>query len=311
MFVAEGVVVVPVVVDVGPRDGLQDEAMVLDPVKRAEYINRLSSAGFERIEVTSFVNPARVPQMANAEAVISKLTKKSLSGASALVLNERGLERAGLAGIREINYVAVVTDTFSLRNQGFDTASSLSRWDTIRNQCEADKIKTTLTLAAAFGCPFEGEVSNNYLYSLLLRVADSPPDEICVADTIGAAVPTDVIRILNLVKEVLPAVRTRLHCHNTRNSGMANAYAAVVWGVGALDSSTGGLGGCPFSNSTTGNIPSEDLIYMLDRMGYDTGIRLSEVIDTASWICGELNRDPDGMLVSAGQFPPGYDATND
>ena len=302
---------VPVVVDVGPRDGLQDEAMVLDPAMRAEYINRLSSAGFERIEITSFVNPARVPQMANAEDVISKLTKKSLSGASALVLNERGLERAVLAGIREINYVAVVTDTFSLRNQGFDTASSLSRWKTIRNQCEADNIKTTLTMAAAFGCPFEGEVSNSYLHSLLLRVADFPPDEICVADTIGVAVPTDVIRILNLVQEVLPAVRTRLHCHNTRNSGMANAYAAVVWGVGSLDSSTGGLGGCPFSNSTTGNIPSEDLIYMLERMGYDTGIRLSEVIDTASWVCGELNRVPDGMVVSAGQFPPIYDATND
>ena len=223
-------------------------------------------------------------------------------------MNERGLERAQDAGIREITYVVVVTDTFSQNNQGFDTVSSLNRWAMIRNRCEADRIKTTLTLAAAFGCPFEGEVSTSHLRSLLIRVADTPPEEICMVDTIGVAVPTDVVRRLDLVTEVLPEVRTRLHCHNTRNSGLANAYAGLIWGVGALDSSTGGLGGCPFSISSTGNIPSEDLIYMLERMGYDTGIRLREVIDTASWICGELDREPDGMVVNAGVFPPEVNA---
>lgn len=300
----------PVLVDVGPRDGLQDEPIVLDPRTRADYANRLANSGFRRIEVTSFVNPERVPQMADAERVVENLSEASLAASSALVLNEQGLQRAHKSGLGEINYVVVSTDTFSLRNQGFSTSDSIKRWSKVWQLCQEHGIRTTLTLAAAFGCPFEGEVPVDRLRCILSSVVGSPPDEICLADTIGVAVPTDIVERLDLVKEVVPQARTRLHCHNTRNTGLANAYAATIWGVEALDASTGGLGGCPFSPSSTGNVPSEDLIYMLERMGHDTGIRLLDIIDTASWVCAELNRTPTGMVVSAGQFPPVVDSTD-
>ncbi len=293
-----------VLVDVSPRDGLQDEQVVLSPKVRAEFISRLAIAGFERIEAVSFVNPERVPQMAGAEEVIQQVPDKYRDCLSALVLNEKGLERADDSGIREVNYVIVATDDFSLKNQGFDTNESVDRWLNVQQKCEQLDIRATLTIGAAFGCPYSGEVNIDHLNSLLQKVVDSPPFEICLADTIGAAAPNDVLNKLDLVRDFLPDSLTRLHCHNSRNLGLANAYAAIVWGVDALDASTAGLGGCPFSVAATGNIPSEDLIYMLQRMGIENRVELSNLLEISSWVCEKLGRESSGMLQNVGLFPP-------
>ena len=293
----------PTLVDVSPRDGLQDESITLSPRDRADFICRLAEAGFTRIEATSFVNPQKVPQMSEAEEVIKLISDSCEAQLSALVLNERGLERAADSGIREINYVVVATDEFSLKNQGFDTNESLNRWFRVQERSQELEIKATLTIGAAFGCPYSGEVPLKHLESLLEKIRDSHPFEICLADTIGAAAPTDVIDKLNLVKDIHPDALTRLHCHNSRNLGLANAYAATVWGVDVLDSSAAGLGGCPFSVSATGNIPSEDLIYMLERMGIYTGIQLKKLLEISSWVCEKLDRESSGMLQNVGLFP--------
>ena len=293
----------PILVDVSPRDGLQDEAITLSPKNRADFIQRLAAVGFRRIEATSFVNPQRVPQMSEAEEVIKLIPADCEAQLSALVLNERGLERAFESGIKEINYVIVATDEFSIKNQGCDTNESLKRWFRVQEKSLELDIKATLTVGAAFGCPYSGEVSLEHLSSLLEKINGSNPFEVCLADTIGAAAPTDVIKKLDLVKEILPGSLTRLHCHNSRNLGLANAYAAAIWGVDVLDSSAAGLGGCPFSVSATGNIPSEDLIYMFERMGISTGIQLSNLLDVSSWVCKKLNRESAGMLQNVGLFP--------
>ncbi len=293
-----------VLIDVSPRDGLQDEHIVLSPKIRAEFISRLAIAGFERIEATSFVNPKKVPQMTEAEEVIEQVPEEYRGRLSALVLNEKGLERASSSGIREINYVVVATDDFSLKNQGFDTNESVDRWLNVQQKCEELGIRATLTIGAAFGCPYSGEVDIDHLNLLLQKIIESPPFEICLADTIGAAAPNDVLEKLSLVRDLLPDSLTRLHCHNSRNLGLANAYAAIIWGVDALDSSTAGLGGCPFSVGATGNIPSEDLIYMLQRMGIENHVDLGNLLDVASWICKKLERESSGMLQNVGVFPP-------
>jgi hydroxymethylglutaryl-CoA lyase len=291
--------------EVGPRDGLQMEPGVVPTAVKAELIERLLRAGLKRIEVTSFVNPKKVPQMADAEELLGRLRRPEGVWFTGLVLNRKGLDRAIAAGCNEIGMVVVASDTFNRRNQGVSTEESVGAWlDIARNARDAG-IRAQVTVSAAFGCPFEGEVPVQRVLDIARRVADAGPYEICFADTIGAGVPAQVTNLLTRARDALPGVRLRCHFHNTRNTGIANAYAALEAGAAALDASIGGVGGCPFAPAATGNIASEDLLYMLQRSGVETGVSLTALIDTARWLQEQLGRPIPGMLMKAGPFPKG------
>ena len=291
------------IVEVGPRDGLQSEPGVMPTAAKIEFIERLIDAGLRRLEVTSFVNPKKVPQMADAEQVLAGLNKRADVRYVGLVLNHKGFERAVAAGCNEIGMAVVASDTFNRRNQGVGTEESIAAWLEIAKAAHAAGVRPQVTVSAAFGCPFEGEISVDRVIEVAKRVAEANPYEVAFADTIGVGVPSQVTEILTRAREALPGVRLRAHFHNTRNTGLANAYAAVVAGVSALDSSAGGIGGCPFAPAATGNIPTEDLVYMLERMGVSTGIDLDKLLATGEWLQQTLGRNVPGMLLKAGGFP--------
>jgi hydroxymethylglutaryl-CoA lyase len=292
------------IVEVGPRDGLQSEPGVLPTASKVEFIERAIAAGVRRVEVTSFVNPKRVPQMADAEAVLAGLPRREGVHYIGLVLNRRGLERAAAAGCNEIGMAVVASDTFSRRNQGVSTEESIAAWLDIAAAARQAGIRPQVTVSAAFGCPFEGEVPVERVVEIARRVAEAQPFEIALADTIGVGVPAQVLELVGRVREAVPGLALRCHFHNTRNTGLANAFAAVQAGVKTLDASLGGIGGCPFAPAATGNIPTEDLVYMLHRSGYETGISLSEALSTSRWLQEQLGHPVPGMLVKAGDFPP-------
>ncbi len=292
------------IVEVGPRDGLQSEPGVLPTAAKIELIERLVDAGLRRLEVTSFVNPKKVPQMADAELVLAGLRKREGVRYIGLVLNQKGFERALAAGCNEVGMAVVASDTFNRRNQGVGTDDSIAAWLAIAREAKAAGIRAQVTVSAAFGCPFEGEMPVDRVLEVAKRVAEAEPFEIAFADTIGVGVPAQVSEIIGRAREVLPkTVQLRAHFHNTRNTGLANAYAAVEAGVSALDSSVGGIGGCPFAPAATGNIPTEDLVYMLSRSGFQTGIDLDKLVTATEWLQQALGRSVPGMLVKAGNFP--------
>jgi len=292
------------IVEVGPRDGLQSESQVLPTATKIEFIRRLRAAGLTRIEVASFVNPKRVPQMADAEAVMDQLRPEA-AGARfiGLILNRKGFDRAREAGCTEVGMAIAASESFSQRNQGCSIDEGVQAWLDIAQAAKAAGIRAQITLSTAFGCPFEGEVPAAQVLALAERVARGDPDEIAVADTIGVAAPSQVSELIGRLRSALPSARLRAHFHNTRNTGLANAYAAVLAGVQALDASCGGIGGCPFAPAATGNIPTEDLIYMLHRMGVQTGVDLPALLDTSRWLQEALAHAVPGMLVKAGLFP--------
>jgi hydroxymethylglutaryl-CoA lyase len=291
------------IVEVGPRDGLQSEPGVLPTATKVEFIERAIAAGVRRIEVTSFVNPKKVPQMADAEEVLKALPRRDGVHYVGLVLNRKGFDRAAAAGCNEIGMAVVASDTFNRRNQGVSTEESIAAWLDIAAAAQQAGIRPQITISAAFGCPFEGEVAPERVIEVARRVAEARPFEIALADTIGVGVPAQVTELVSRVREAVPGVRLRCHFHNTRNTGLANAFAAVQAGVSTLDSSLGGIGGCPFAPAATGNIPTEDLVYMLHRSGYETGIDLDRAIETGKWLQEQLGRPVPGMLVKAGAFP--------
>jgi hydroxymethylglutaryl-CoA lyase len=292
------------IVEVGPRDGLQSEAQVLPTDRKVEFVRRLVAAGLRRIEVASFVNPNRVPQMADAEAVLAALGGDPVGGRFiGLVLNRRGFDRARAAGCTEIGMAIAASESFSLRNQGLSIEAGISAWLDIAAAARDAGMRAQITISTAFGCPFEGEVPVSKVREIAERLAAGAPDEIAVADTIGVAVPTQVTGLIGALRAALPHVRLRAHFHNTRNTGIANAYAAVEAGVRTLDASCGGIGGCPFAPAATGNIPTEDLVYMLQRMGIDTGVDLPALLETSRWLQGVLDHPVPGMVVKAGLFP--------
>ena len=290
-------------VEVGPRDGLQNEAVAVGTATKIEFINRAVAAGIRRIEVASFVNPKRVPQMADAEDILKTLPRRAGVHYIGLVLNRRGFERAQAAGCSEIGMVVAATDRFNERNQGATTDQSVAAWLDIARVARTAGIRAQVTISAAFGCPFDGEVPVARVVELARRVAEPGPIEIALADTIGAGVPSQVTELFGEVRAAVPDVTLRGHFHNTRNTGIANAYAAVEAGVGVLDASCGGIGGCPFAPAATGNIPTEDLLYMLARMGVTTGVDLEALIATSRWLQAQLGHAVPGMLVKAGSFP--------
>lgn len=292
------------IVEVGPRDGLQNESVHFDTARKRDFILRLLDSGLRRMEVASFVNPKRVPQMADAEALLESLPQDRGARYVGLVLNPRGVERALRTAVHELNFVIVASDTFNRKNQGVSTADSLAAWFEIARLAQEAKVPCGLTLAASFGCPYEGEVPLSQLVALAQRAAEAGPAEIALADTIGVAVPAEVTRRVEAVRGAVGNTPLRCHFHNTRNTGLANAWAAWQAGVRVLDASAGGIGGCPFAPSATGNIPTEDLAYLLGRSGVETGVALPRLLETTHWLEAQLQRPVPGLLGRAGPFPP-------
>jgi len=276
---------------------------VLATPLKLELISRLVDAGVRRVEVASFVNPKRVPQMADAEAVMAGLPKRPDVQYVGLVLNRRGFDRALAAGCTEIGMVTAATDTFAQRNQGASIEETIAAWEEIAPLARAAGIRAQVTISVSFGCPFEGEVAPARVIEIARRLAASKPVEIAIADTIGVAVPTQVTALVEQLLPALSGVPLRCHFHNTRNTAVANAYAAVMAGVHTLDSSVGGIGGCPFAPNATGNVATEDLLYMLSRSGFETGIDLGRLIETARWLQEQRGRPVPSMVSKAGGFP--------
>jgi len=261
-------------------------------------------AGARRIEVTSFVNPARVPQMADADELMTALPRHEGVRYAGLVMNRRGLDRALARNVDEIDVVVVATDTFCQRNQGMSTAEACETAAELVAEARAAGVSSTITVGASFGCPFEGEVPTDRLREVVQRVVDAGADELALADTIGVAVPSDVKARLGLARELAGSdMPLRVHLHDTRHTGVANAVAAVESGVATLDASIGGAGGCPFAPNATGNVATEDLVYLFDRMGIASGLDLASTTATAAWLEERLGTPLPGALLRAGNFP--------
>jgi len=291
------------IIEVGPRDGLQSEPELLSTETKLEYINRAIDAGIRRMEVTSFVHPKRVPQMADAEAIVRGLPDRDDFIAIGLVLNKRGFERALDVQIDEIGMAVIATETYNQRNNGTSQQGSIDAW--LEMSAEAQKVgmRANVMISSAFGCPFEGEVPLQNILDIADKIVEGNPVELGIADSIGVGVPAQVTEMIGALKERYPELPLRFHFHNTRNTGLANAQAAVDAGVDSLDASIGGIGGCPFAPAATGNIPTDDLLYMLDRSGVETGVSLDKVIETTTWLEEQLGRGVPAMLPKAGIFP--------
>ncbi len=291
------------IVEVGPRDGLQNEPEIVSLDNRLALIERSIAAGARRLEVASFVNPKRVPQMAGAEDLIARLPRRAGVTYIGLVLNKRGAERALETDIDELGAVALTSDTFAGKNQGQSSEESVNIACEIVERANSAGRSASITISAAFGCPFEGEVAPDKVVAIAERAAAAGPREIALADTIGVGDPWRVKDLITKVRKALPQMPLRAHFHNTRNTGLANAYAAVEAGVRTLDSSLGGIGGCPFAPAATGNIPTEDLVYMLQRGDVSTGLSLDALIDSSKWLAGMMGKETPAMVSKAGRFP--------
>lgn len=291
-------------VEVGPRDGLQNEAAIVSTADKAGLIARAIAYGARRIEVTSFVNPRRVPQLADAEELVAMLPDRADVTYIGLVLNRRGAERALATGrIDELGAVCVTSDTFGINNQGQTSDESLTAAMEIVALAKAAGRSGQITIATAFGCPFEGEIAIDRVVEMAKRAADAGPREIALADTIGVAVPSQVTEMVGRVRAAVGGLPVRVHFHNTRNTGLANVWAAVAEGAATVDASLGGLGGCPFAPGAAGNVPTEDVVYMLERGGIATGLDLPAIIDAAGWFTGVMGRPLPAMVSKAPPFP--------
>ena len=289
------------IVEVGARDGLQNETTVLETEVKVDLIERMVSAGSRRIEVASFVHPARVPQMADAESVLSALGSSPADVSYVgLVLNRRGLDRAVLTTVDEINFVVGASKGFNEANAGASPDVTMGEIEAMIP--DAGDRRTTVTVSVAFGCPYEGEVPLADVVRLAAFAANAGADEIALGDTIGVAVPGQVVDVVGAVRAVID-VPLRFHFHDTRNTAVANVVAAHAAGVGTFDASVGGAGGCPFAPDATGNVATEDLLYLFDRSGIETGIDPAQTIDTARWLAAQLGRELPGAVTRAGWWP--------
>lgn len=294
------------IVEVGPRDGLQNEPDIISTADKLGIISKMIDAGIRRMEVASFVHPKRVPQMADAEAVIAGLPDREDVSYIGLCLNKRGVLRAlatkeeGQRGIDEAGCVIVASDTFGEKNQGQTIEQGIRENREMIRFAKAEGLKAQVTISAAFGCPFEGHVPPETVMRIASEMAEEEPLEIALADTIGVGVPAQVEDLFGQLKELLPShISMRAHFHDTRNTGIANTWAAVRSGVTTLDASIGGLGGCPFAPNATGNISTEDLINLLDRSGIDHGVDLTQAIATNKWFESILGRQLPSLVARA------------
>jgi isopropylmalate/homocitrate/citramalate synthase len=279
-----------VLCDVGPRDGLQNEPEKLEPAVRAELVNRLAVSGLPRIEAVSFVRADRVPQMAGAEEVVEGIDRRAGTEYSGLVLNEQGYERFAESGLDRVNATLGATEEFNRRNANASLAEAIDRVERILAVAEKP---STVTISVAFGCPFEGRVDPARVSELAARFESA---EVVLADTIGVAAPREVRDLIGRTNA------QGFHGHNTRNTGYANALAALEAGAEVLDASIGGLGGCPYAPRATGNIATEDLVYLLEREGVETGVDLDVLIQISEWLEGVLGRRLEGQVYRAGRF---------
>lgn len=291
------------IVEVGPRDGLQNESVILSTEHKIDMILRLAGAGLTRIETVSFAHPDKVPQMADAEAVMEGLPQRDDISYIGLILNWRGWRRAVDTAVDEINMNVSASNTFNQRNQGSDTDETIDVLGQVVRDASAAGLPVTATIATSWGCPFEGEIPIERLVLVANAVSETGVSEIALADTIGVADPWSVTERINAVRQSVGEIPLRAHFHNTRNTGIANAYAAVLAGVTTLDSSVGGLGGCPFAPKATGNIPTDDLVYMLERAGIATGVSLEEIIAVSRFMEPLVGKPLEAMLPKAGAFP--------
>jgi isopropylmalate/homocitrate/citramalate synthase len=288
--------------DVGPRDGLQNEARSLEPAVRAQLCDKLAAAGIKKMEAASFVNPKLVPQMEGAEEVMAALRRRPGTVYAGLVLNEKGYERALAAKVDEVHYAFSAADEFGRRNQNATTDEGIATALALVRRARADKMPITVTISVSFGSPFDGPVAPERVLGIVDRLMVEPADEICLADTIGVGVPKQVRELVRGARRLGATVGA--HFHNTRNTGYANAVAAVEEGVVSLDSSVGGAGGCPFAPKATGNIATEDLVYLLRGTGIDTGIDIDALIECSTWLGEQLGKELPGMVARAGDFWP-------
>ena len=282
--------------EVGPRDGLQNEKDVLAPKTRAELVNQLAAAGLPVVEAASFVSAERVPQMAGAEEVVGGIERRDGTTYAGLALNERGYDRLRAAGLDEVRFAVAATESFSKRNANASVEEAVAAAEQVLARAREDGLRSTATISVAFGCPFEGRVDPEIVVALAERLRGA--DEVVLADTIGVATPGQVRALVERVGKPVGA-----HLHNTRNTGFANAYAALEGGATTLDSSIGGLGGCPFAPRATGNVATEDLVYMLEGDGVETGVDLDALIAISEWLESVLGRPLEGQLYRAGRFP--------
>ena len=293
------------IVEVGPRDGLQNEKALIPTADKVELIRRAINYGVRRIEVASFVNPKRVPQMADAEAVVDALGVVDGVTRIGLVLNERGADRALACGVDQLGAVAIASDSFGIRNQGQSSAESVTVAKRIVSMAQISGRTAQVTIAVAFGCPFEGEIDPARVVAMASELAEAGPLEIALADTIGVAVPAQVSSLVHKVRGAIDPIPVRIHCHDTRNTGIANIWAAVEAGAKTVDASLGGLGGCPFAPGAAGNVATEDALYMLERSGVATGLNLAMAIESSSWLAGVMGKKLPSMVGKAGEFPAG------
>ena len=291
------------IVEVGPRDGLQNEKTLLDVDQKLEMIARRVAAGARRMEVVSFVNPKRVPQMAGAEEIMAALPHAEGRSRIGLVLNARGWDRCVEARCDEANVVVCASDGFGIRNQGASTAEQVEALASIVAARKPTDPPISMTVSVAFGCPFEGEVPEARVLEIVKAAAELKVAEIALADTIGVADPWLVRRRVEATRKLIGDIPLRLHFHDTRNTGLANAFAGVEAGVDILDASVGGLGGCPFAPNATGNIGTEDLVYMLERAGFETTYDLGALIEIGNWASGLVGKAPAASVSRAGGFP--------
>ena len=296
-------------VEVGPRDGLQNEPTILPTEAKIAFIERAIDAGLRHIEAVSFVNPKKVPQMADAEAVMAGVPRDRGAVYCGLVLNRRGFDRAVAAGCDEILYVTSSTDSFSLRNQGMTVADAIAGWHEVARAAADIGMRASVSISNAFGCPFEGRVPVSRIVEIAAELVKSPVGDLTIPDTIGVAVPPQVTVMWTTLRHVVGDVPLRAHFHNTRNTAIANVYAAVEAGASVVDASIGGIGGCPFAPRATGNVATEDVLYLLDEIGIETGISLDRLIDTARWLEPQLGHTLAGMVARAGGFPAPRTAT--
>ena len=288
--------------DVGPRDGLQNDAVTLEPAVRAELVDRLAAAGLPRIEAVSFVHPGRVPQMAGAEEVVEAIHPVEGVTYAGLVLNERGYDRFATTALTEAHYAFAVSEEFNQRNAGSSTEDSVVAGERVVERARADGVRATVTLGTSFGCPFEGAIDPGRVLELAARFVAGGADEIVFADTVGVGVPRQVRHLVGEGAKL--GVPVGVHLHNTRSTGYANALVALEAGATVLDASVGGIGGCPFAPRATGNIATEDLVYLLHGEGIETGIYLDQLIEVSGWLESRLGRPLEGQVYKAGAFAP-------
>ncbi len=281
--------------EVGPRDGLQNEKDVLPPETRAELVNRLAAAGLPVVEAVSFVSAERVPQMAGAEEVVGAIERRDGTVYAGLALNEKGYDRLREAGLGEVRFALAATESFSMRNANASVDEALAAAVRVLARAREDGVRSTVTISVAFGCPFEGRVDPGKVVELAERLAAA--DDVVLADTIGVATPGQVKRLME------DSGASGFHGHNTRNTGFANAYAALEVGATTLDASIGGLGGCPFAPKATGNIATEDLVYMLEGDDVETGVDLQALIEISQSLEQLLGRQLEGQVYRAGTSP--------